>query len=113
MIWKFTSIGLVTSFLLYLAFPFIYPKQYAITDDEIALIKGYIDQKNDRTKAVLDSLQDERNMRIEPVKETESATSDAVTKPTKPTPSDPNNNGNQKTEYEHKENPSSTQKNNN
>ena len=103
MIWKFASIGLVTLFLLYLAFPFISPKQYAITDDEIAQIKGYIDQQYDSTRAVLDNLHDERNTRIDSVKDTESATIDADTKSNKPTQSVPNSNiGNQKPEDEHK-----------
>ena len=103
MIWKFASIGLVTLFLLYLAFPFISPKQYAITDDEIAQIKGYIDQQYDSTRAVLDNLHDERNTRIDSVKDTESATIDADTKSNKPNQSVPNSNiGNQKPEDEHK-----------
>ena len=111
MIWKFASIGLVTLFLLYLAFPFISPKQYAITDDDIAQIKGYIDQQYDSTRAVLDNLHDERNTRIDSVKDTESATIDADTKSNKPTQSVPNsNNGNQKPEDEHKENSPSSQK---
>lgn len=113
MIWKIASIVLACTFLIYVAFPFISPKQYAIYDDEVAQIKGYIDHQDDNTRAVLDSLQDERNMRIDPVKETESATSDAVTKPTKPTPSVPNNNGNQKPEDEQKEKTDPTQKKNN
>ena len=64
MIWKFASIVLACTFLIYVAFPFISPKQYAINDDEIAQIKGYIDHQNDSTRAVLDSLQDERNTRV-------------------------------------------------
>jgi hypothetical protein len=64
MIWKFASIVLACTFLIYVAFPFISPKQYAINDDEIAQIKGYIDHQNDSTRAVLDSLQDESNTRV-------------------------------------------------
>ena len=62
-IWKFTSIALTVAFLIYVAYPFISPKQYAINDTSMSSIKEYIDLQIDSTRTLLDSLQDEKNMR--------------------------------------------------
>jgi hypothetical protein len=63
-IWKLTSIALTVAFLIYVAYPFISPKQYAINDASMSSIKEYIDQHIDSTRTVLDSLQDEKNTNV-------------------------------------------------
>lgn len=56
MIWKFASIVLVITLMVYIAYPFIFPKPYSLNDEKISLLKNYIDSKDSNTEVRTDSI---------------------------------------------------------
>lgn len=56
MIWKFASIVLVITLMVYIAYPFIFPRPYSLNDEKISLLKNYIDSKDSNTEVRTDSI---------------------------------------------------------
>lgn len=56
MIWKFASIVLVITLMVYIAYPFIFPKPYSLNDEKISLLKNYIDSKDSNTEVRTDNI---------------------------------------------------------
>jgi len=56
MIWKFASIVLVITLMVYIAYPFIFPTFYSINDKKMSLIKDYVDSKDSNNNVIHDSI---------------------------------------------------------
>lgn len=56
MIWKIASIVLVITLMVYIAYPFIFPRPYSLNDEKISLLKNYIDSKDSNTEVRTDSI---------------------------------------------------------
>jgi hypothetical protein len=56
MIWKIISITLTIILMVTVTYPFIFPKQYSINDEEMSRIKSYIDSKDSTTRIKYDSI---------------------------------------------------------
>lgn len=56
MIWKFASIGLVITLMVFIAYPFIFPTLFSINDKKMSSIKDYVDSKDSNSNVSYDSI---------------------------------------------------------